>query len=75
MTHAQALTELTPGMKLLVGGNLTISVSEALAAAFRPGDSLANIERTEQILHIPETESQVAEAAVSRTLSAFAELG
>lgn len=75
MTHAQALNELTPGMKLLVGGNRTVTVSEKLAAEFRAGDSLAVVEKTEQILHIPKAERQIAEAAVSRTLGAFAEMG
>lgn len=75
MTQAQALTELTPGMRLLVGGNRTISVSEKLAAEFRPGDSLAVVEKTEQILHIPLGERKLAEAAVSRTTAAFAAMG
>lgn len=75
MTQAQALMELSPGMKLLVGGNRTVSVSEKLAAEFRPGDSLAVIEKTEQVLHIPKSEREVAEKAVSRTLGAFAQMG
>lgn len=75
MTNAEALLELTPGMKLLVGGNRTISVSDELAAQFRPGDSLAVIEKTEQILHIPAGEREVAERAVSRAATAFSKMG
>ncbi len=75
MTDLQALTELSPGMKLLVGGNRTVSVSEALAAEFRAGDSLAVVQKTGEILHIPERERELAEAAVSRTVRAFSEMG
>jgi glutamate-5-semialdehyde dehydrogenase len=75
MTNAQALLELTPGMKLLLGGNRTVSVSEQLAAQFRPGDSLSVIEKTEQVLHIPAGEREVAEGAVSRAAAAFAKMG
>lgn len=75
MTDLQTLCELTPGMKLLVGGNRTVSVSDQLASDFRPGDSLAVVEKTAEILHIPAKERQVAESAVSRTLDAFSEMG
>ncbi len=75
MTDVQALNELTPGMKLLVGGNRTVSVTAELAAAFRPGDSLAVVEKTAEILHIPAEERRVAEEAVTRTREAFAQMG
>lgn len=75
MSQAQALESLTAGMKLLVGGNRTLTVDEKLAKEFQAGDSLAVVEKTEQILHIPASEQKVATDAVTRTLNAFGEMG
>jgi len=75
MTQAQALTSVTAGMKLLVGGNRTLTVDEKTAAAFTSGDSLAVVEKTEQILHIPAAEEKVARDAVTQTLGAFQKMG
>ncbi len=75
MSQANALESLPAGMKLLVGRNRTLTVDEKLAAAFRPGDSLAVVEKTEQILHIPASEQKVADDAVTRTWEAFRKMG
>lgn len=75
MSKARALESLPAGMKLLVGRNRTLTVDEKLAAAFQPGDSLAVVEKTEQILHIPASEQKVADDAVTRTWEAFGKMG
>ncbi len=74
MSKAQPLSALTPGMQLLVGGNRALIVDEKLALAFCEGDSLAVVEKTEEILHIPASEQKIARDAVARTVSAFGEM-
>lgn len=71
---AHALTKLeslTPNTQLLVGGDRLLTVSEELARAFRPGDSLLVVEKTGEVLHLPHTESETARAAVTRAAEAF----
>lgn len=75
MSKTQALTQLTAGTQLLVGGDRTITIDEELAAAFKTGDRLAVVEKSEQVLHIPAAEQKVAEDAVTRTLDAFSKMG
>ena len=55
----------------LVGGDRAAVVSEALAAAFRPGDRLIVVQETGDLLHVPKAVQAIAEGAVSRALSAF----
>jgi len=74
MTATTALTELTPGTRLVVGGNRVVVVDAALAAKFRPGDSLVFAERTFELLHIPATEATIAREAVTRASDAFARM-
>ncbi len=75
MASLQPLNHLTAGMKILVGGNQVLEVSDDLATAFRPGDSLFAVESTGNILHVPKAAREIAQAAVSRALSAFRQMG
>ncbi len=58
-------------MKLLVGGTHVVTVPEQLAERFRPGDSLAVMEATGEILHIPSEQQRIAKDAVTRAQAAF----
>jgi len=68
------LNELKAGMKIVYGGNRVTRVSPELAASFRPGDRLAIVDQTGDLLHIPGACHDVATAAVDRALAAFASM-
>jgi len=72
MATTTPLSQLQAGMQLVVGGNRLVTVDAELAARFGPGDSLAVVERTGEVLHIPAAEADVANRAVERTHRAFA---
>jgi len=72
---ASALERLEPGQPILFAGNRVVRVSEALAAAFEPGDQLRVVERTGALLHVPRREAEVASAAVGRAAEAFRKMG
>lgn len=69
------LDRLTPGMPIPFGGNRLATVSEALAAAFRPGDRLVVVQESGALLHISAAVQTVAEAAVGRAQAAFQAMG
>lgn len=71
MNATEVLTQLVPGMKVLIGGNLVLTVDDELAARFKPGDRLCIVEKTKELLHIPAAESRVADEAVRCTREAF----
>lgn len=75
MNTVESLGSLKEGMQLLVGGNRLLTVDKKLAKQFQPGDHLAVVEKTNEILHIPQGEKFVAEQAVTTTLSAFTQMG
>ncbi|MCH2185053.1 aldehyde dehydrogenase family protein, partial [Myxococcota bacterium] len=54
--------------------NRTLTVSPDLAEQFRAGDSIYIVESTEEVLHIPATERQIAEKAVDHAEEAFSQL-
>ena len=62
-------------MPVFIGGDQWVRVDEALATAFRAGDSLAVSPKTGQLLHIPAKEHKIATDAVSQALNAFAKMG
>jgi len=66
------LEALVPGMPIVWGGDRVAHVSDDLAAAFQPGDRLLAVEGA--LLRVPAAEHALAEAAVSRALSAFHDL-
>jgi len=70
-----SLAALSPGMPVLFGGDRVTHVSDALAAAFRPGDRLIVVQETGDLLHVPAAAHAVAAAAVTRATSAFGEMG
>lgn len=63
---------LDPGTRVLAGGKL-LMVPEAVAAVYQPGDRLLAVGG--EILHLPKSQCDLAEAAVSQALDAFARLG
>lgn len=69
------LEALAPGMAVIFGGDRVTHVSEALAAAFRPGDRLVVVQDTGDLLHVPATEAAVAAGAVGRAYDAFQAMG
>lgn len=69
------LESLTAGMPIPFGGNRVATVSEALAAAFKPGDRLVVVQDTGALLHVPAAVHAIAEAAVGRAHGAFQAMG
>ncbi|HEX3089228.1 MAG TPA: aldehyde dehydrogenase family protein [Ilumatobacteraceae bacterium] len=70
----QPLANLAEGQVLVYGGDRASVVSAELAAAFTAGDRLVIVQDSGDLLHIPATEHQLAEAAVARAADAFAAL-
>lgn len=62
---------LSAGDKVLVGDRL-VAVTNELASAFRPGDSIIGVPGSDVLLHVPSAENAVAHDAVSRAVEAFA---
>lgn len=71
MSRISRLEQLTAGASLLIGGDRYVTVTPELAAAFEPGDAIAAVERTGEVLHIKRSEREVASAAVARAHTAF----
>lgn len=67
----ETLTALTPGMAVPYGGDRVARVSDALAAAFRPGDRLLVVQETGDLLHVPGAVQALAGSAVARAADAF----
>lgn len=67
-TQLQSLRE---GDRLLIEGNRTLTVSPELAKAFKAGDRLAVVTDSEEILHLPASEVELAENAVESASAAF----
>jgi glutamate-5-semialdehyde dehydrogenase len=74
MSEFETLTELVAGAPLLVGGDRVVRISKEIAKRFRPGDTLAAIERTGELLLIPAAQRRIAEDAVSRACKAFVQM-
>jgi glutamate-5-semialdehyde dehydrogenase len=70
----EQLRALTPGERLLVGGDRFVTIDANLAAAFAPGDRLVIVHETGQLLHIPHAEHVAVAASVARAFDAFAGL-
>ncbi|MEI9891523.1 MAG: hypothetical protein WDN45_14335 [Caulobacteraceae bacterium] len=51
------------------------TVSEALAAAFRPGDRLVVVQESGALLHVPAAVQAIADEAVGRAHGAFQQMG
>ena len=69
------LDALAPGMPIVFGGDRVAFVSDALAAAFRPGDRLVVVQETGDLLRVPGEVQTLADEAVGRAHAAFAQMG
>jgi len=69
------LETLAPGQPIVFGGDRVAYVSDALAAAFQPGDRLLTDPHSGALLHAPAADHQIAAVAVSRAQAAFAAMG
>ena len=65
---------LRPGMLIPHGGNRATAITEALAAAFQPGDHLLVVQESGALLHIQAAQKALAAQAVDRAHAAFAAL-
>jgi len=68
------LERLTPGMLIPWGGDRLAVVSEALAAAFTPGDRLIVVQESGDLLHVPASVAATVTTAVDQAHAAFGEL-
>src|SRR5688500_18947543 len=75
MSEITPLTELTPGMSLLFGGDRVVRVSAELAERFRAGDRLLVVQKTGDLLLVPAEQCRLATEAVGRASSAFQGMG
>lgn len=75
MASTEPLTELIPGMPIIVGGDRLARVSDELAAAFASGDRIVTAGDEGTLLHIPADIAAISDAAVERASSAFAAMG
>jgi glutamate-5-semialdehyde dehydrogenase len=71
---SEPLQHLVEGERILVGGDMFITVPAALAAAFAEGDRLVVVHETGDLLHIPRAEREGVAAAVGRARAAFESL-
>jgi glutamate-5-semialdehyde dehydrogenase len=69
------LEALSPGQAIPFGGDRVAHVSAELAAAFQAGDRLVVVQDSGALLRVPAAEHAVAEAAVGRAATAFAQMG
>lgn len=72
MSVIQRLERLTAGTPILVGGDRYVTVSPELAAAFEPGDAVAALPHSGELLLMKREERRLASAAVTRAHEAFA---
>jgi glutamate-5-semialdehyde dehydrogenase len=67
----ERLDQLQAGQPIPFGGDRVTRVSEALAAAFQPGDRLIVLQDSGDLLHLPARVQALADAAVGRAQEAF----
>ncbi len=75
MNQAEPLERLEAGMPVLTAGGQVLRVSAELAARFQPGDTLAAVAQTGELLCIPAAEKRIATDAVTRCVTAFQAMG
>jgi glutamate-5-semialdehyde dehydrogenase len=75
MDDTAPLTSLTAGTPVLIGGDRTVTVTDELAAAFRPGDALLALHDTGDLLHLPAAERAAARRAVDAAVAAAEAMG
>ena len=69
------LENLTSGMAIPFGGNRLALVPDDLAARFKAGDRLIVVDRTGDLLHVPDEVQAIASDAVGRAHAAFQRMG
>ena len=74
MSDPVALTRLAAGQPIVFGGDRVVTVDEALADAFQPGDRLVVVQATGALVHIPSRIATVVSDAVDAAGLAFAAL-
>jgi glutamate-5-semialdehyde dehydrogenase len=72
---SDALTNLTPGMPIVFGGDRITTVPADLAHAFTKGDRLIVVQTSGDLIHIPADVWDIATGAVTRASEAFAAMG
>lgn len=72
---SEQLTSLTTGMPIPWGGTNVTRVTEQLAEAFTPGDSLIVVQHSGELLHIDAASTAVASDAVAAADEAFTAMG
>ncbi len=70
----ERIEQLTAGMPIVWGGDRITRVSEDLAAAFHPGDSLIVMQSDGSLLHVPASEQAIATDAVDAASEAFGQM-
>ncbi len=74
MAEPTELTELRAGQQVIYAGNRVATVTEELAAVFRPGDRVIVDPTTATLLHVPAIDYAAATDAVGAAERAFAAL-
>ncbi|WP_241432126.1 aldehyde dehydrogenase family protein [Ilumatobacter nonamiensis] len=69
-----ALDRLDVGQPIVFGGDRVVHVGDELADNFRPGDHLVVVQETGDLLHVPASEHELVERAVSAAVEGFAGL-
>lgn len=72
---SEKLRELTAGQVVPFGGDRFTTVSERLAADFRPGDRLIVVQESGDLLHVPANVAAMVQQAVEGAAEAFRRLG
>ena len=70
----EKIEKLTAGMPIVWGGDRVTRVSEGLADAFQPGDSLIVMQSDGSLLHVPASEQAIATDAVDAASEAFGQM-
>ncbi len=68
------LRQLEAGQQIVVGGDQVLTVDDALAAAFAPGDALIAVAETRRLLHVPAEQRAIVDRAVSDAVAGFSGL-
>ncbi len=71
---AQASFELKKGTQILTGGGM-VTVPDEIVERFRPGDRVLVIQGTGDVLHVPQEQHALVDAAVTRAHAAFQQFG
>lgn len=75
MNQSQTLDRLEAGMPVITAGGQVLRMTEELAARFQPGDRLAVVAHSGELLRIPAAEKQIATDAVTQCVRAFQAMG